>query len=240
MRLVSPSDEALRRAAARNNAQWCAAMCRSHGVANAFGGTVWSASRRTPVYYPDAVTLTPTADVETVLARIELAAPGASVKDSFADLDLTTAGFAVLFDASWIHRAPHPVDGVDDPGWQVVDDADSLRDWALAWDAGEGHADLFLAKLLDEPDVRVLARRAGGRVVAGAVANRTDDVVGLSNLFTSDGDADAAWAGALGLLHRLHPTLAVVGYERGDDLALALRHGFRAIGPLRVWMQQPA
>lgn len=215
-------------------------MCRSHGVANAFGDTVWSASRRTPVYYPDAVTLVPGVDPGAFLDRIDVTAPGASVKDSFADLDLAPAGFEVLFEASWIHREAQPVPGAGDAGWQVVDDADGLRDWALAWDAGEGHADLFRPGLLDEPDVHVLARRSGGRVVAGAVANRTDDVVGLSNLFTSDGDTDSAWAGALERVQHLYPALAVVGYERGDDLTVALRHGFRSIGPLRVWLAHDA
>jgi hypothetical protein len=31
------------------------------------------------------------------------------------------------------------------------------------------------------------------------------------------------------------PDLAVVGYEHGEDLAIAVRHGFEPIGPLRVW-----
>ncbi|MFF0288669.1 hypothetical protein [Streptomyces sp. NPDC005262] len=44
-------------------------------------------------------------------ARIVTTVPGASMKDSFADLDLTEAGFHVLFEAQWIHRpasAPIP------------------------------------------------------------------------------------------------------------------------------------
>ncbi|HEX3003471.1 MAG TPA: hypothetical protein VHO27_04620 [Angustibacter sp.] len=233
---MEPSHEALCRVAARNNAEWCAAMCRSHGVVNGFDGPVWSASQRTPTYYPDAVTLAPTAGASDVLGRIDLAAPGASVKDSFADLDLAPAGFEVLFDAWWIHRPPRPSDGTGLAGWEVLEDADGLRDLADAWDAGEGNADLFRPRLLDEPDVRVLARRSGGRVVAGAVANRTDDVVGLSNLFTVDDHTDAAWTGALDLVQRLYPTHAVVGYERGEDLTVALRHGLRPVGRLRVWI----
>lgn len=53
---------------------------------------------------PDAVTLVPGADPVALAARIDTAAPGAAVKDSFADLDLTEGGFRVLFEAQWIHR----------------------------------------------------------------------------------------------------------------------------------------
>jgi hypothetical protein len=28
----------------------------------------------------------------------------------------------------------------------------------------------------------------------------------------------------------------VVGYEQGDALAAAVRHGFEPVGPLRIWM----
>ncbi|MCX5537421.1 hypothetical protein OG785_43500 [Streptomyces sp. NBC_00006] len=212
-------------------------MSRSHGVAGEFGGEVWTAPARTPLYYPDAVTLAPGADPAAVTARIDTAAPGASVKDSFADLDLTEAGFQVLFEARWIHRpagAPAPVPTL---AWGVVDDAETLLSWAEAW----GDTRLFRSELLDDTATFVLAGRTpDGRVVAGAVASPSGDdghqVVGISNVFASDGGPDSAWPGVLDAVHRLFPDLPVVGYEQGDDLAVAVRHGFEAIGSLRVWV----
>jgi hypothetical protein len=119
----------------------------------------------------------------------------------------------------------------------VAGDADTLRAWALAWDDGEGNADLFRPGLLDDPATFVLAgRSAGGRVAAGAVASRGGEVVGVSNVFATDGGTDAAWPGVLDTVHRLFPALPVVGYEHGDDLAAAVRHGFEPIGPLRIWL----
>ncbi|GAB4004008.1 hypothetical protein GCM10029992_47720 [Glycomyces albus] len=100
--------QTLVRAAARNNAEWCAAMARTHGTASQFGPQAWTAPARTPQFYPDAVTLVPRADVPTLVDRIDTAAPGASVKDSFADLDLTGHGFDVLFESQWIHRPAGP------------------------------------------------------------------------------------------------------------------------------------
>jgi hypothetical protein len=50
------------------------------------------------------------------------------------------------------------------------------------------------------------------------------------------GGPDAAWPLVLDAVHWLFPTLPVVGYERGDDLAAAVRHGFEPVGPLRIWL----
>ncbi|GGZ02568.1 hypothetical protein [Streptomyces poonensis] len=241
------SKQLLVRAAARNNAEWCAAMSRSHGIPGEFGERAWTAPVRTPPYYPDAVTLVPGVDAAALVARIDTAVPGASVKDSFADLDgLAEAGFRVLFDARWIHRPartppPSPTPALS---WTVVSDPDLLRAWALAWDDGNGDAALFRSELLDDPETFVLAGRSrgggaheSGRVVAGAVASRGEQVVGISNVFAPDGGPDAAWPGVLGAVHRLFPTLPVVGYEHGEDLDAAMRHGFESLGPLRVWVQ---
>lgn len=184
---TSTQKQLLVRAAARNNAEWCAAMSRSHGVAGEFGGEAWTAPARTPLYYPDAVTLVPSADPAAVTARIDTAAPGASVKDSFADLDLTDAGFQVLFEARWIHRPAGAPALASTLAWDVVDDAEALRSWAEAW--GDTH--LFRPELLDDTATFVLAGRTpDGRVVAGAVASLSGDdghqVIGISNVFASD------------------------------------------------------
>jgi hypothetical protein len=239
---VTTSPQFLVRAAARNNAEWCAAMCRAHGVAGEFGGEAWAAAGRTPVYYPDAVTLEPGADPDALVARVDRGSPDASVKDSFADLDLTEAGFRVLFEAQWIHRpataaVPARPREPADLAWDVASDPETLRAWALAWDGGAGNAGLFRDGLLADPETFVIAGRSGdGRVVVGAVATRSEHVVGVSNVFRRDGGPDAAWPVVLHALDRLFPALPVVGYESGDDLETAVRYGFEPVGPLRVWL----
>ncbi|MFI7018735.1 hypothetical protein [Streptomyces sp. NPDC050164] len=239
---MTTSQQPLVRAAARNNAEWCAAMCRAHGVAGEFGSEAWAAAGRAPLFYPDAVTLEPGADPDALVARIDRGSPGASVKDSFADLDLTGAGFRALFEAQWIHR-PAGADALARPpepadlAWDVVGGPDTLRAWALAWDGGAGHAGLFRDGLLDDPETfLILGRSDDGRVVAGAVAGRGEHVVGVSNVFGRDGGPGAAWPLVLHALDWLFPTLPVVGYESGDDLETAVRHGFEPVGPLRVWL----
>ncbi|MER5476042.1 hypothetical protein ABT026_03490 [Streptomyces sp. NPDC002734] len=232
------------RAAARNNAEWCAVMSRAHGLVGEFGTQAWAVPSRPPLYYPDAVTLVPGTDATALLERIDTATPGACVKDSFADLDLSGAGFTVLFDAQWIHRpasarATAPATRPEFT-WSEMSDPEALRAWALAWvdgDANGGHP--FRPELLDDPTTSLLAGHAAdGTVTAGAVASRSDHVVGISNVFAVEGGTDRAWPGLLGAVHRLFPTLPVVGYAHGADLDAAVRHGFRAIGPLRVWRHQ--
>ncbi|MEE1753380.1 hypothetical protein PUR26_13155 [Streptomyces sp. SP18CS02] len=222
-------------AAARNNAEWCRTMCRAHGhTTGAFGPRAWTHPVRTPPYYPDAVTLRPDASVRDVLPGIDRAAPGCSVKDSFAGLDLTADGFEVLFEARWIHRpADLPVPRPASP-WQPVATPAELTAWEDAWSGGDDPMDLFPPALLADPATTVLAGRGqDGRIVAGAVLSHSDDVVGVSNLFGPD---EEAWPGCLAAVAALRPGTPVVGYEHGDDLTTALRHGFTATGPLRVWL----
>ncbi|MEU7277367.1 hypothetical protein AB0A69_01010 [Streptomyces sp. NPDC045431] len=243
-----------REAAARNNAEWCDAMCRAHGLpGGTFGDRAWTHPRRTPPYYPDAVTLAPGAsdtEIRAMLDAVDRSTPGCSVKDSFAELDLTPHGFEVLFEGQWIHRpaalaAPGPVTRA----WEPVETVAELAAWQTAWNGGD-RMDLFRPALLADPATTVLAGRAGdGRIVAGAVVSRTaatatatadataatTGVVGVSNLFGPD-----AWPGCLAAIADRWPGMPVVGYEHGDDLAAALRHGFKATGPLRVWLSSSA
>ncbi|RSM71260.1 hypothetical protein DL991_36900 [Amycolatopsis sp. WAC 01375] len=181
------------------NARWCDVVCRT----GTFTAHVWKSAHRTPPLYPDAVTLTPDVTVSEVLDGIDTS-PGCSVKDSFACLDLSQAGFEVLFEATWITRtAQVPLE----PGWCRVDDR------------------------FDDPSVAVWSDG-----VSSVTANRDGDLAGLSNLYTH-GDPDDAWRGATSAVAASFPGLPITGYERGDDLDAALRNGYTALGPLRVWLK---
>jgi hypothetical protein len=216
----------LRAVAARDNADWCGIVCGSHGLAGRTDADAWSVPRRSPPWYPDAVTLRPAVDPDALLARID-AGPGASVKDSFADLDLTPYGFRVLFDAQWIHRpaagAPHaaPLTPVTTPA--------ELAAWAEAHGGGE----LFRSTLLADPRVRVLARYDdGGAVVGGAVVSGAG-VHGVSNLFARAVNPVDIWHAVCASL----PGVPLVGYETGPALEAARAAGFTPVAPLRVWLR---
>ncbi|MFJ8075050.1 hypothetical protein ACIQ7Q_14230 [Streptomyces sp. NPDC096176] len=215
-------------------------MCRAHGLPGTFGARAWTNARRTPMLYPDAVTLAADATADDILGGVDPTAPGCSVKDSFASLDLSAAGFDVLFEAQWLHRpadlpAPATPEGVE---WTRVATPAELAEWAEAWDADEGLAHLFRTELLAAPEAAFLTGRAAGSVVAGSVVSVSGGgaAAGVSNLFTTDHDLGAAWAGCLSAVAREWPGLPVVGYESGDALAAARAAGCVPTGPLRVWL----
>ncbi|MGW7364111.1 hypothetical protein ACWGI8_11935 [Streptomyces sp. NPDC054841] len=227
--------------AARNNAQWCDTMCRAHGVSGVFGERAWTSEQRTPPLYPDAVTLTPDATGREVLEQVDRETPGCSVKDSFGRLDLSADGFDVLFEARWIHRPAvlaAPV-APDDVTWRPVRTVRNLVEWDSAWAQGDQDlAGLFRAELLADRSTTLLAGTTdrGTRTVAGAVVSRSESVVGVSNLFGTDGDLDRAWAGCLAAVARLWPGMPVAGYEHGDSLTAAIQQGFVPGTTLRVWL----
>jgi hypothetical protein len=226
-------------AAARNNAGWCASICRSHGIPNSFGEMAWRSARRMPPYYPDAVTLHPGAVPADCLPEIDTAPPGCSVKDSFAALDLTSHGFAELFTAQWIHRpAELPAPATPALRTERVSTAARLRDWQAAWHGGDGPPDIFRPALLNDPSVLVLAFHDGENLCGGVILNRSSGLAGLSNLFAAGGsDVAAVWSSAITAAAGHFPGLPLVGYEHGDDLAHALASGFTVLGPLRIWLR---
>lgn len=213
--------------AARNNAEWCNSFCRSCGVEAAFTNDVWATVERPPPFYPDVVTLRAGVEPLEVVAHAQPGA-GYSVKDSFADLELSALGFDVLFMADWLAGAN--VASEETRGWSPVTDESGLREWSTAW--GDGEA--FHSALPGDPAVSVLACRVGGSVVAGAVANRSETVIGISNLFGAD-----AWSGTAGCARRVFGDLPIVGYTTTDGLEAARRVGLEPIGGLRVWKQRP-
>jgi hypothetical protein len=219
--------------AAATNAAWCDAVARTHHIAGVFAADAWTAAVRTPALYPDAVTLRPDADADSVVARID-AGPGASVKDSFATLDLARYGFAVLFEATWIARTPG-VGSLVGPTLRFdVLHGTAFPEWEAAWRGDDGPPDVLRVSLLDEPGVIALSA-VGTATPAGVLLFATSALIGVTNVFASDDDRDAAWRGIVAWTELHRPDLALVGYEAGPDLGAAVRCGFEPIGPLRIW-----
>ena len=86
----------------------------------------------------------------------------------------------------------------------------------------------------------VLAAEQGGQIVAGAIVTCARSVAGISNFFARCGAAPEPWPGCLAVASSVFPGRAVVGYESGDELIRADRHGFERIGRHRVWINDPA
>lgn len=230
--------------AARNNALWCDAVCRAHGIRTSLTGELWSSASRTPPYYPDAVTLSAGVGACDVLASVD-AGEGCSVKDSFATLDLSSGDFAQLVDGHWLWRdadtdtqADSDTNSVTDTRadgrrWHRVTSTDEMHDWAQAWAADPDDAAILTPSLLAEPGVFVLTTE---HLEAGAIVNLTGSVAGIGNVFDRGGDLIRAWREAVGAAGILAGRLPLVGWDAGDGLSAAVAAGFETTGPLTVWI----
>ncbi|GAB3883550.1 hypothetical protein [Terrabacter terrigena] len=227
--------------AARNNALWCDAVARSHGVVTTTDAEAWTAATRTPPYYPDAVTLSPTVAEYDVLARVD-DSDGCSVKDSWSCLDLSNEDFARLVVGEWVWLDPSAK--VSTPAgatWRRVETAEAMAAWVAAW-ASDPEAEAILRpSLLDVPGVHVLAGRASDSddapVVAGAIVNVTGEVAGLGNVFAREGDDERAWAAASAAARTVADGIPLVGWEAGVGVDAAVAAGCERLGPLSVWLK---
>ncbi len=228
------------RAAARNNGEWCDTVCRAQGTPGVFTFDAWTSRRRTPTFYPDAVTLQPAAAIDSLLTRVDTTY-GCTIKDSFASLDLSAHGFRVLFEAEWIYRPATPRHTGASAAERLsrVTKADDLTQWEAAWSEAGVSVGLFSRELLADDAIVILGEYVADQIVAGAILNVASGVVGLSNVFarTGDDDDDHLWSACLDAIQARFADLAAVGYESGAALAAALDQGFESLGPLRVWIK---
>jgi hypothetical protein len=224
--------------AAENNAIWCDTICRTHGAPGEFQPGLWLNRHPTPRYYPNAVTLAGAEHLEEQVNLIRqllgVGLPsGWGVKDSFCTLDLSGMGFEVLFEACWIWLDPFqplsdpPLDGL---AWRRVTNASALSEWEAAWagrpKGGLPEPPVFLPELLVDPEVALLAAYQEQHIIAGAIANHSGLVAGLSNLFAPAGQAAAVWTRCINFTRILFPGLPVVDYESGVELEVARSLGF--------------
>ena len=245
------SDERLEQAAL-NNAMWCDTVCRAHGRPGEFLEGMWINGRETPRFYPNGVTLSggrgSTVQLQHIHDLLEAGIPGElGIKDSFFALDLGPLGFRILFEAEWIWRAasaPGPDGRVPGVAWVKVTGASELADWERAWDGelvdepDSPRARIFLPSLLADDDIAVIAAYQDHRIVAGAMANRTGNVVGLTNMFVPAHDEDDFRAGCVAGVIDAFPGLPIVTYEPRRQLAQGPTLSFDVLGPLRVWVRQ--
>ncbi|GAA2745412.1 hypothetical protein GCM10009868_26790 [Terrabacter aerolatus] len=227
--------------AAHNNALWCDAVARSHGVACTTDELAWTASTRTPPYYPDAVTLSPEAGEYDVLARVD-DSDGCSVKDSWSRLDLSMEDFARLVVGEWVWLDPSAtLPAASGEPWTRVDSPALMAQWVRAWASDPDAEAILRPSLLDEPGVHVLGARASEEpdapFVTGAVVNVTGQVAGLGNVFARDGDVERAWRSATTAARAVVGGLPLVGWEAGASVEAAVAVGCERLGPLSVWLK---
>jgi hypothetical protein len=220
-------DPRLRRAVDAN-VGWCAEILALHGIDAGLDGGLLVSKGPPPPLHSDVVVAEPTATLDDVLSALD-GREHAGFKDSFCSIDASSAGMKLLFTASWIHRPATPGAAT---AWTLVTTATDLAAWNATYDTSE----VLLATLLGRGHIKVLARREGDEIVAGAIARLGSGVVELSNVHAV-GENAVDWNELTAAVAAVFPGRELVGYERGTDLDAALAGGFAAVGDLRVWVR---
>jgi hypothetical protein len=211
---------------------WYDDICALHGIGSTLADGVWSAHDTPPPLHSDAVVVEPAVTADGVLARVNGRAH-CGVKDSFATMDLSGEGMALLFSATWLYRSVRQRQDSSKPaGWAAVTSVGELAEWTGRHDTG----DVLLPPLLQRAHFRILAKYVDNRIVAGAVARLGSGIVDVSNVYAVPGH-HLDWAELAEVIGAWFPGRPLVGYERGDALGAALDGGFVPTGELRVWLR---
>jgi hypothetical protein len=238
-RAISPVTEHATRGlrdevAALNNAEWCAAVWRSHGLIVEQAHGLWFCRGPAPQYYPNVVTVDraadPLAQADFIAGLAGAAIAGLFVKDSFDCLDLASAGFGMLFEAQWLWlETPRPSGASEELRWGRIAQEPQLARWERAWRGAYPNPQrIFRADLLEDDRVRMLACfDAAGEIVGGGVALKAAGAEGITNVF----GPRQAFVDALAAELSGSP---IVCYEQGDDLTEAVQAGFEPLGGLRI------
>jgi len=217
------------RIAASNNADLCSAIMVANGLRTERDNLAYFCIDMPLPYYPKIVTLEPTATSE-LDARIS---GHSGIKDSFSCLDEAALGLRVAFEASWIWSCAQTQQ--QPTQWVRIDTPNGLLRWHTAWN-GNNDLDqvIFPPQCLNDPKLFFLARISGTKIEAGCLANLSTDVIGMSNVFTTQENDEGLYSDALAAVSSVGDGLPVAGYEQGNDLECACAAGFQVVGPLRI------
>lgn len=219
------------RAAVASSVHWYEDIFALHGIPTAIQDGLWRSLGRPPRWHSAAKTTTP-GNVKAEALRAVEAFDHCAIADSFGVLDLSDAGFSLLFEATWVH---HPAltqtaDALPE-GWSVIGAEKELEKWNREHDT----LDVLLPPLLIHPRFQFLCEKSDDRLLGGAVLHDTGGgIVGMSNEWAVAG-REPDPAALLSCAANLYPGCSVVGYEQGQALEALLDEGFTAVGPQRVW-----
>jgi hypothetical protein len=192
--LIEDEEKALLCAA--NNADFYQSIFRALGLRDRRDSDMWSSEALAPPYYSNLTTLNPYAEAKQVVEASRLSAilgRHFSIKDGFCRLALAEHGFVTLFSAEWVWADCNDLKIRDEPQWQEINDPVALRHWEQSWKKGGSPTDeqIFAPTLLDDESISIFGRKSEGGFDAGCIANRSINVIGITNIFHLEGSAPA-------------------------------------------------
>jgi hypothetical protein len=228
--------------AAANNAFWCSAVSRAHGLTDEWRRDYWRQADKSLPLYPNLITLSLDGR-ELQTAAIEQGARSGlehwSVKDSFNAIDLTSLGFRVLFRAEWFFGDMRMGPIGQAGACHRAESHEELRAWESAW--GEKPPDwpygdrVFPASLLEDDRVAFLFSLDDGEITGGLVANYGAECIGISNAFAR-GSWNESMTACLHGAAAMWPDKPLVGYAGTAELGALEGLGFERLTPCRIWV----
>ncbi|MFC7391429.1 hypothetical protein [Scopulibacillus cellulosilyticus] len=217
--------------AVKNNIIWCGIVSESHGIPYYCNGGVWGLLSEAPPLCPDIITAgmdVTDQEVADFIGDRNIS----TIKDSFANLDMASIGFKVLFNAVWIYHPPVSVSESAKLGWRVITKKEDLTKWTYAHDSEK----VIKYNLLDRDDVKIFIKEKEDEI-SGFIANLGAGVIGISNAFSMEYTNEALWKDIVQAVSTEFQNLPIVGYEQGNSLKAALSCGWESLGPLRIWIR---
>jgi len=223
-------------------------ITKGHGKSGHFESGLWCNTNQVPLFYPNIITLDQKIgeaqkDIIDTITRIN-PKDNWAIKDSYAKLELEEDGFFELFESQWFYRSPEldlPKISAEKRQIVKIETETDLLLWEKAWSKHQPitpvEASIFPKSLLSKPDVVILASIQGDEFISGLIANKTDDVIGISNLFGLSLFEHEKMVPLLGVIWESLGRKSFVGYESSEDIERAVEWGFEAIGALKVWMK---
>lgn len=230
--LINIDARGLVAASARNNGQWCDAVCRSHGLSTRVTTDAWYCDDAAPLLYPRLVSFTRDDEMlRRLIATHRQSGTGVwGAKDSFGVLADDDPHRRALISAFWYAR---PASQPPKPGARsvAVGSVVELDQWIDAWGEAPPGFTMFPPSLLAEPGASFLH---DGAFRAGLVAFRgdQDELIGVSNFF---GEPVLRNECVAGLIAR-NPGCTIVGYGSRADVESLMSLGFSPVAPLTVWL----
>lgn len=214
-----------------NNVVWCGIVCDTHGISQTSKENVWGLMSKAPAFYPDIVTSNKEVTEDEIIDFIG-SREIFSIKDSYANLDLSPIGFKILFEAEWIYHKPIYNFNFFQSDWRVITTESDLAKWTKI----QGTGNVIKPILLKREDVRIfmLEKKDG---ISGFIANIGAGAVGITNIFSSEHTIEDLWSTLPKVVSNEFPGLPLVGYEQDGNLTVAIQSGWASIGPLRVWIK---
>ncbi|MDW0118643.1 hypothetical protein QTL97_17090 [Sporosarcina thermotolerans] len=215
--------------AVENNIAWCKLICEAYGKRSDTTEKVWALTSEAPTYYPELITMNRKTKDTDILEFLNLNHIS-SVKDSYATLQLASYGYQMLFEAEWICYPTLNEYKPDQYEWNIVRTEKEFEHW-------KNLTGLEIpSRLLEIDGVNFFFIDCPSKFAA-FIVNKAANVIGISNVFSSDMDITGLWRSIPQAVSKEFPGVPLVGYEQGESLSAAHASGWTSIGPLRVWIK---